>query len=1011
MKKFATIILGFIVGAFAMVATPAMAARTDAVWDNFGTYMKTVMPNGLDVWINGINHYLNFGTIQGSSGYGFRDNAGTMEFKDFGGSWAAFGTGGGGGGGSAGAWATTTNNVLTYLTTQWSALIGGTATTSDARLSVFGSTTVSGTGMFGGELRVPNIVATSTTGTSTFPFLYSSTSTISNLNGVIYVDGVRFAKTGAGIQEALDFCSSLGGGTVFIPTGNYIVSSNLSFYSNCYLKGAGYSSLLTLAQGVSLRLWNVSHSGIDNIRIDALAHIAFDVGISSINSSDIRITNNYGDFAGFGIFTNTNGSNISTSTWITDNYVIGHGNNDVIGGGANATTSTVTDVFVSRNHCIQNANEGTGYTACIDMVKALGWSYTDNTVYGDVYFGAEVSPNKFSIISGNKQFPAIGASSGILSVAVNVDDTDSSKGIIISNNTLRKSYINLSGNAIAKLLESQIIGNSIVGEGFPAYCIKLSDVLYSNVTGNSCQGVINAIVLGGNSQYNNVTSNTIDNSTIGITESVGTAGNNTYANNIMVAVTTELSNINTSSTIVSSRSGNYAIGTTTPYSKLTLWGSSSLFEAVNNSSSTIFSIGQSGATTTNLGITNQIYANGSATSSILHGLLTALNTGSLFGIGTNNPQTKLDVVGGGVATGVNPLFAVRNNQTSTGAESTMILTNTTASSYARSSGSGEIGVIRTNSPSAGNSEMVFRVVDNAGGGLLERMRIAYNGNVGIGTTSPYAKLSVAGPVAADSFNATNTNATSTFSGRMTIGYGIASSVYQETASPLYIQNQSLDSSSLLTKDQYLMLRQVNGTNNNAVGIGFDASSGVYAPSTQASGAILYRRIGSAGYGDMEFYVRRNGGVPTLSAILENTGNFGIGTTSPYAKLSVAGQIVGQNFIATSTTATSTIFGDLSVKQLFNAEDDLYFSGASKNIFVKVGTNQTFGTSTLSGGTVTVSNTLIRADSLVQLTTCVAGGTLGSLSVGTRVAGTSFVINSTNVLDTSTVCYEIKQPVY
>ena len=28
------------------------------------------------------------------------------------------GTGGGGGGGSAGAWATTTNNVLTYLTTQ-----------------------------------------------------------------------------------------------------------------------------------------------------------------------------------------------------------------------------------------------------------------------------------------------------------------------------------------------------------------------------------------------------------------------------------------------------------------------------------------------------------------------------------------------------------------------------------------------------------------------------------------------------------------------------------------------------------------------------------------------------------------------------------------------------------------------------------------------------------------------------------------------------------------------------
>jgi hypothetical protein len=39
-----------------------------------------------------------------------------------------------------------------------------------------------------------------------------------------------------------------------------------------------------------------------------------------------------------------------------------------------------------------------------------------------------------------------------------------------------------------------------------------------------------------------------------------------------------------------------------------------------------------------------------------------------------------------------------------------------------------------------------------------------NGNLGIGTTSPYARLSVAGVTVADSFNATNTSATSTFSG-------------------------------------------------------------------------------------------------------------------------------------------------------------------------------------------------------------------------------------------------------
>jgi len=38
--------------------------------------------------------YINFGTTSGSSGYGFRDNGGTMEFKNSAGSWTAFGGGG-----------------------------------------------------------------------------------------------------------------------------------------------------------------------------------------------------------------------------------------------------------------------------------------------------------------------------------------------------------------------------------------------------------------------------------------------------------------------------------------------------------------------------------------------------------------------------------------------------------------------------------------------------------------------------------------------------------------------------------------------------------------------------------------------------------------------------------------------------------------------------------------------------------------------------------------------------
>ncbi|MFA5926334.1 MAG: LamG-like jellyroll fold domain-containing protein, partial [Parcubacteria group bacterium] len=46
--------------------------------------------------LRGSSNYLNFGSTVGSSGYGLRDNGGTIEYKNSGGSWATFGTVGGG---------------------------------------------------------------------------------------------------------------------------------------------------------------------------------------------------------------------------------------------------------------------------------------------------------------------------------------------------------------------------------------------------------------------------------------------------------------------------------------------------------------------------------------------------------------------------------------------------------------------------------------------------------------------------------------------------------------------------------------------------------------------------------------------------------------------------------------------------------------------------------------------------------------------------------------------------
>lgn len=114
------------------------AARTDSLWDypNGTTYMK---PNGsaagLDILIFGSNRYLNFGALSGTSGYGIRDNAGVMEFKNSGGVWAGLGSGSGGGGSGGGTFSTTTSQTagifINYSNNNTDIVaVGGTSTST-----------------------------------------------------------------------------------------------------------------------------------------------------------------------------------------------------------------------------------------------------------------------------------------------------------------------------------------------------------------------------------------------------------------------------------------------------------------------------------------------------------------------------------------------------------------------------------------------------------------------------------------------------------------------------------------------------------------------------------------------------------------------------------------------------------------------------------------------------------------------------------------------------------------
>lgn len=111
-------------------------------------------------------------------------------------------------------------------------------------------------------------------------------------------------------------------------------------------------------------------------------------------------------------------------------------------------------------------------------------------------------------------------------------------------------------------------------------------------------------------------------------------------------------------------------------------------------------------------------------------------------------------------------------------------------------------------------------------------------------------------------------------------------------------------------------------------------------------------------------------------------------------------------IALKAPLASPVFtGDVS-----SSTGNVLIGTIGKGLQVKTGTNAKIGIVTLVAGTATVANSSITTNSRIFLTAQNNAGTIGSLSVTTITANTSFVIKSTNPLDTSLVAWMIVESI-
>jgi hypothetical protein len=329
-----------------------------------------------------------------------------------------------------------------------------------------------------------------------------------------------------------------------------------------------------------------------------------------------------------------------------------------------------------------------------------------------------------------------------------------------------------------------------------------------------------------------------------------------------------------------------------------------------------------------------------------------------LGIGTSSP-TFLNTTGSvssktiglynsGTATSQRAELQLGSAATASGNLTSGVLFGCGASDTTKNTLGSIFGIIDATSTTTASGALTFWTAATASGANTERMRIDSSGNLGIGTSSPDAKLSVNGVASFGDGTALlpsianfgDLNTGMWFPAADTIAFS------EGGAEAMRIDSSGRVGIGTSTPSEKLVVERSGA--GNVVRF-TDGTYGVDVAVTSTGGSLQTGNINQTldfkvyGNGYMGFYTSGT----SERMRINSGGNVGIGTTTPDAKLSVNG--VASFGDGTALLPSIANFGDLNTGMWFPAADTIAFSeGGVEAMRIDSSGNVGIGTSTITG---------------------------------------------------------------